>query len=745
MVDLGTAVGYLELDTSKLQGGFKDALTSFKSFGDQTSSLDTRLKGLGSGMTKVGGLLTAGVTTPLLGAGAASVKFASDMQGAFAKFQGKVGTLTGDMEQYKQVMDDIYKNNYGDSWDDVAESMGLVVQQLGEMDPSNLQSTTESAIALRDAFGYEVGESIRTVDTLMKNFGLTSQEAFDYIVKGQQQGLDFSGEFLDTLNEYSVQFQKLGFDVNDMFTILQRGADAGAFNLDKVGDAIKEFSIRVVDGSDTTAEGFAAIGLSADEMAAKFAQGGDAASQAFDQTIQALISMEDPLAQNAAGVALFGTMWEDLGPSVILQLGGITDATYNAKGAMDSLKDVQYGDFESALAGLGRTLQSIGAQIGEVLLPYLSNFIGFLQGMADRFAALDPSIQTFIVGIGLLVAAIGPLMLIGGQLVTAFTAFQPVIAAIGTLLSGLSIPIAAIIAGIAALALAWNTNFAGIRDATMSIMTSIQTIIQTIWGGIVAAWNSNFLNIQTIAQTVWSIITTIFQTAFTVISNIFAIFAAAFQGDWGRVWELVKSTASTIWDAIKSLFQAFLNLLVSILTGIGSALLSAAKAVFNKVKEGFTTVWDTIKSWFSSAIKVIPEIIKNIGTTLFNTGKGIFTSLWNGLKSVWDAVSGWVQDKVNWLIDKVAFWRSESSKMDTGGSYASGLDYVPRDMVVKVHEGESIWTKQQTNDLINAMSTLNAGNASGDLTVVIPVNGTEFCRAIIKDFRRVSRATPEIM
>ena len=78
MVDLGTAVGYLELDTSKLQGGFKDALTGFKSFGDQTSSLDTRLKGLGSGMTKVGGLLTAGVTTPLLGAGAASVKFASD-------------------------------------------------------------------------------------------------------------------------------------------------------------------------------------------------------------------------------------------------------------------------------------------------------------------------------------------------------------------------------------------------------------------------------------------------------------------------------------------------------------------------------------------------------------------------------------------------------------------------------------------------------------------------------------------
>lgn len=737
MVDLGTAVGYLELDASNLQSGFKDALTSFKSFGDSTSTLDTRLKGLGSGMTKVGGLLTAGVTTPLLGAGAASVKFASDMQSAFAKFEGKVGPLTGDMEEYKRVMDDIYKNNYGESWDDVADAMGLVVQQMGEMDPSNLQSTTESALALRDAFGYDVSESIRTVDTLMKNFGITSQEAFDYIVKGQQQGLDFSGEFLDTINEYSVQFQKLGFDIDDMFNILQKGADAGAFNLDKVGDAVKEFSIRVIDGSDTTAQAFNTIGLNADEMAAKFAQGGDAATQAFDQTIQALAEMEDPLAQNAAGVQLFGTMWEDLGPEVIMQLGGITDEAYNAKGAMDSLKDVQYDTFESAIAGLWRTLQSIGAQIGEVLLPYISSFVEFLQGIADKFAALDPSIQTFIVGIGLLVAALGPLMLVGGQLVSAFTAFQPILAAVGTLLSGLSLPITAIIAGVAALAVAWTTNFGGIRDATMSIMTSIQTILQTIWGAIVALWNSNFLNIQTIAQNVWNIITTIFQTAFNLIANIFAIFAAAFQGDWSRVWELVKETASMIWEAIKTLFSAFLNTIVSLLTGIASALFGAAKAAFNKVKEGFTNVWNTIKSWFSNAIKDIPNIIRNIGSALYNAGRNALNSLWNGLKSIWSSISGWVSDKVGWLIDKVAFWRSESGKI--GGSYASGLDYVPKDMVVKVHEGEAILTKQENRALKEGTSALRGGPQNIHITV--QVGNKKIGKAVINDINNAIQAS----
>ena len=92
---------------------------------------------------------------------------------------------------------------------------------------------------------------------------------------------------------------------------------------DRVGDAIKEMSIRVVDGSETTKDGFQALGLNADEMAAKFAAGGESAKEAFDQTISALAGMEDPLAQNTAGVNLFGTMWEDLGPEVVTQLASI--------------------------------------------------------------------------------------------------------------------------------------------------------------------------------------------------------------------------------------------------------------------------------------------------------------------------------------------------------------------------------------------------------------------------------------
>ena len=97
---------------------------------------------------------------------------------------------------------------------------------------------------------------------------------------------------IDSISEYSVQFAKVGLGAEDMFNIFQTGAETGAWNLDKIGDAVKELAIRVVDGSDTTAEGFALIGLNADEMAAKFAAGGESAREAFYQTVEALSALE---------------------------------------------------------------------------------------------------------------------------------------------------------------------------------------------------------------------------------------------------------------------------------------------------------------------------------------------------------------------------------------------------------------------------------------------------------------------
>ena len=119
----------------------------------------------------------------------------------------------------------------------------------GEVDPTKLQELTENAMALDDTFSnMDMGETLRGVDSLMQNLGLDAETAFDYIVVGAQNGLNKSGELTDNIAEYGQLWGQAGFSAQEMFTILQNGLDAGAYNLDKVNDFVKEFGISLSDG-----------------------------------------------------------------------------------------------------------------------------------------------------------------------------------------------------------------------------------------------------------------------------------------------------------------------------------------------------------------------------------------------------------------------------------------------------------------------------------------------------------------
>ena len=331
-----------------------------------------------SSFAKISAAAFAAVGTAAVAMGTKAVMGAVDIDKAMNDISASTGIAVDQLDGYEDTLKSIYANNYGDSFEDIGGAISTVVQQMGELDQASLQSITESAFALRDTFGYDVSESVRAANTMMTQFGIDGETAMGLIAKGAQNGLDFSGELLDSISEYSVQFAKVGLSADDMFKIMEKGAETGAFNLDKVGDAVKEMSIRVVDGSATTAEGFAAIGLDADEMAAKFAAGGDTAREAFSQTISALAAMDDPLQQNIAGTNLFGTMWEDLGPDVVTQLASIGDEAYATADDMETLKAVKYDDLGSMLEGLGRTLEVLLIPLGEALIPMLSEVVDSL-------------------------------------------------------------------------------------------------------------------------------------------------------------------------------------------------------------------------------------------------------------------------------------------------------------------------------------------------------------------------------
>ena len=337
-----------------------------------------------------------------------------NLENAVAKYVSSTNTATEETEKYKQVLEDIYNKNYGDSYEDIADSMAKVQMQLKDLDSAELENITEKAIALRDLFGYDVSESIRSVKALMDNFNISADEAFNLIKEKKKQGLDFSNELLDNINEYSVQFGKLGLSAEDMFNIFKSGAENGAFNLDKIGDAVKEFSIRVIDGSNTTIDGFKRIGLNADEMAQKFANGGEEAKKAFIEVVQRLGNMDDKVSQSIAGVDLFGTMWEDLGPTVIMSFDEMDNGISKSSDSMQKSIDELYNTTKKKAETQLKRLKSLGADFGEEMLPTLEKLIDYAEGFVEKLEDMSDEEKENVVKIALLVAGMGPLVKIFG-------------------------------------------------------------------------------------------------------------------------------------------------------------------------------------------------------------------------------------------------------------------------------------------------------------------------------------------
>ena len=300
-----------------------------------------------------------------------TVEVADGLDNSVNRIAAATNASADEMIRLKSIVEQIYGDNFGDGFDDIAESVSKIKQNIDDLDDADLVTVTESAYALRDVFGASIEESSRAARDIMQNFKVSAAEAFDYMARSAQNGLDYSGELLDSISEYSVQFKKFGFSLDDMFNIMEKGAESGAWKLDTVGDAIKELSIGAIDGSDSTKQGFDLVGLSVDDMAQEFGKGGEAARAAFTEAVSALASMMDPIKQDAAGVALFGTMWEDLGKSVVLSMTDISDSAYDAAGAMEDIKDINYNSLSNSLNNVKRQIDLLIQPIGESLIPVL--------------------------------------------------------------------------------------------------------------------------------------------------------------------------------------------------------------------------------------------------------------------------------------------------------------------------------------------------------------------------------------
>lgn len=580
----------------------------------------------GDAFTSAGETLTKSVTAPLVAVGTAAIKFSSDSQDAFQQFAAATGTATDEMGKYKDMINNVYKDNFGESINDVAEAMATVNQNMSYLDDSALQRCTEYAYTLSDTFDVDVAESTRAADSLIKNYGVSAREAFNLMTQGMQSGLNFSDELFDNIDEYSVQFKKLGLDAEDMFSVFANGAQNGAFNLDKIGDAVKEFSIRAIDGSDTTKQGFEALGMNADEMAQKFGAGGKTAKEAFNEVVEGLASMDDPVAQSAAGVNLFGTMWEDLGPQVITSMSTASDAIDKNKESVEELVNVKYDTLSGALGGLWRTIQvDVLQPIGNQLIPYVTKGINAIQKFTDKWNKLGLATQKTIVKFAAVAASVGPVLL----------GFGKVSSGIGTVISNFGK------VGGAITKLTGASGFSGIAKimkgpfgiAAFAVATAalliyknwdrIAPILQKIGDRFVEFWQTVKPQLEPFIEFVEKIASYLKETFGPVVEEIFN-----FAG------EFIVGTFDTIGVAIDALLTMFEGI-ISFLSGVFK---TDWESVWNGCKEfvgtAFSGLADMVKVPINAVISIVNGAISKINSIHFTVPEwvpGIGGKGWEGL------------------------------------------------------------------------------------------------------------------
>lgn len=592
----------------------RDATRALQNQTDTTSQAQERLQEQLKKVGEVASKACAGLGAGVLSIGGMAIKANEDYQKALNQIQASTGNTVQGMEHLKDAMLGVYKNNFGEDFADIANAMSIVDKSLAGA-TGNIQSLTEKAIGFRDTFGYEVSESIRSADALVRNFGISGDEAFNLMAQGQQRGLDYSGELLDNINEYSVQFKKLGLSATDMFNLFESGMNAGAFNLDKIGDAIKEFSIRAIDGSNTTIDGFNKLGMNAEEMGAKFAKGGVGAKTAFYQVIEAIKNVNDPVKQSIIGVDLFGTMWEDLGPQVVTQLGSIKNKFDETKNTMDEINKIKYASFSQGLQGIGRIINAgVLIPLGQRMLPALNEFANWLKNdgvkSINSFAneignGLSGAVKLATKALPLLINSLSWVLKNGPTIASIFVSIKT-----ASIMTSAVKSIVALKKAWVAAKLAVRVYMVGMAEAG-TVLSGFQILVGVLTKNMTIAQARTMLLAKASALLGGPI-----GIAIVAITALVAGLVVLWNTNKGfrdfviNAWNNIKETTTKVWGGICNFFtQTIPQAWNDLCTSFSNAVQWFGE-MWNNIKQAFINGWNAIVAFFT---QTIPTWINNIG------------------------------------------------------------------------------------------------------------------------------------
>ena len=470
---------------SEMENGTRDAETGLSKVDKATESTGEKLDEMSKKISE-GNLVDAteklsGVSDKIKDLGSKAVDSFTNMEDAAAKVNSRLGDTGEEATKNAKIIKNVYESGVGDSMDTVAQAIITVKDNIKDLNETELTDITSQSITLEETYEMDMSESIRGVSQLMKQFGLTSDEAMDYIVAGAQNGLNKTDELGDNIAEYSPKFKQAGYTAKDYFELLQNGSEGGSYNLDKVNDAINEVTNRLGDG--TIEDSIGSFSSKTQQLFKDWQDGRASQNDVIDSIVSDIKNCKNQQEKLNLATTAFGTLAEDGGVEFIESLTSVGNTYDDVGGKAKKMSEdttTSSTKMKAAMRKVEDALAPMGGAIAGIITG-VTPAVGALASGIESFSKLPKPLQTIIIAIAGVIAAIGKIAPVLAALkavgiVSAITSVAPAIG--GALLA--AAPVVGVVAGIVAAIVAvvavienWDKITSAVKDTVKNATEAI--------------------------------------------------------------------------------------------------------------------------------------------------------------------------------------------------------------------------------------------------------------------------------
>lgn len=595
------------------------------------------------------------------------VNQATELDDAMAKFQAQTGASSNEMSKFKNIARDVWSNNFGEDISDVADMMARVKQQMQGISDVDLKNVTEDLLTLRDTFDMDENETLRGAQQLMKQFGITSKEAFDLMATGAQNGLNKSDELGDNISEYAGKFKQAGYSADEYFQLMQNGLDGGAYNLDKVNDAINEVTTRLVDGNIEGA--LDSFDTKTQDVFKAWQEGRKNQKDVVNAIVEDISRTTNQQEKLNKTATAFGTMGEDFNAGFIQSLTTVGNKYKDVEGAMDKVKEIANGGLKNALSGLGRTFLDSFTPIGELITPILAGIIGLItvaiQGIQQGFAKVGDVISSVLnkidtSGITELTNQVSEVLApafdevrkaIDEMKVALEPIAKEILGKIGSAIQNVVNQAQKILSVVGPPILAIIKKIIQTVIGMIPVITSILQVVGSVVSGIILFINMVVTYVGTSIATILGFIMPIVQIVATIVANIWSVILTVAQNIWSKVSEVVTAIIGFVSNLFK-IVSDIINNIWSKIQDTMNRVGDKVKGIIDNINKYFNNIKSTVSDVFNGIWSKVQGVMDKVGNKISNVLQGIQNS-WSGLKGFVSGVFGGIEGAVSSLVGSV--------------------------------------------------------------------------------------------